>query len=267
MVEKKLIKHLILLSIIVAFLFSLGCNGQKAAQEEKENSGDEKQNIITEAVTKEKIPELPTQETIKEEPLETTESNKESIDDILNKQRDVYEVKWSYDNMFVAFVKGDPDFMEGQLFLWKVGEKKPIIVESLNDRICEIIWSPDSKYAFVDIGTSALRAGYIVEAKECKIGKSFTYTGNSQWSPDSKWVAIGMESTIQPITPTELNGVVDLVIYNVKTGEKKIIAKATSEYDYTPRSWDEDGILHYEKYYYTDRDISEKLTFIYKQDG
>lgn len=263
MVRKNLISGFVLVSLIGVCFFISGCNG-RAEQIEKDNTGNEKLNVTTEAVPNITINQLPTQET-KNEPLEISESNKDSIDVMLNKREDVYEIKWSSDNSFVAFVKGDTEILEGQLFLWKVGEKKPTIIEGLNERICEIIWSPNNNYVFVDIGTSALRAGYIVEAKEYTVRQNIVYTGNAQWSPDSLWIAVGMESTIQPVTPTELNGVRDLVIFNIETGEKKIIAKATSEYDYVPRKWDQNGTLHYEKYCYTDINKSEKLTYIYKQ--
>lgn len=255
-----------MICIMGVCLVTSGCNAEKG-----------KLNITTEPTPQEIIKEMPMVEPIKEEPvqkepiqeepLEITESNKESINALLSKRRDVYEVKWAYDGKFVAFVKGNTQMMEGQLFLWKVGDKKPIIIEDQNDRICEIIWSPDSNYAFIDIGTSSLRAGCIVAAKECRTVKCFTYTGGSYWSPDSKWIAIGVESTIEPITPTELNGVTDLAILNIKTYEKKIIAKAAREYYFIPRSWDKDGILHYEKYYYEGKESGEKLTFVYKQDG
>lgn len=179
------------------------------------------------------------------------------------KKTDIYAVTVSYDNNYVAYVQGDKQLMEGQLFLWKVGDNNPKIVDGVNDRICELYWSPNSQYLFVDIGTSAQRAGIIVSASENKELYGIGYIGGPLWSLDSKYVAIGMVSKIQPVTPTELDGVRDLVLYDICTQQKKIIAHATSEYDFIPRQWDKDGTLHYDKHYYIEKPM-EKLTYVYR---
>lgn len=178
---------------------------------------------------------------------------------------DTYGMNVSPDNEYVAYVQGDSKILEGQLYVWKAGESSSKLINGVNDRICQLIWSPNSQYLFVDIGTSAQREGIIVNAKESKSIGEIGYSGGPCWSPDSEWITIGMVSKIEPITPTELNGVRDLVIYNINTKEIKTIEKGTSEYDFVPSKWDNDGNLHYEKYYYNDKPM-EKLIYSYKQN-
>lgn len=178
---------------------------------------------------------------------------------------EVYAITSSLDNNCVAYVQGDPYANYGQLYIWKVGENQPHIIENVQERICEIIWSPNSEYLFADIGTSALRAGVIVNAKEYKVIGEIAYIGGPYWSPDSHWVAVGMESEIEPITPMELDGTIDLVLCNTAAKEKKIIATAAAEYYFIPSQWDADGTLHYTKRYYLDKP-DEQYTYAYEPE-
>jgi len=205
-----------------------------------------------------------TEETVQDQ-VDSTGNTLSDIKTKLNKAN-IYGATVSPDNGFVAYIQGNSELWEGQLYLWQVGSSEPKLIPRVNDRICKLLWSPNSSYLFVDIGTSVQREGIIVSAREDKSIGDFGYTGGPCWSPDSKWVAVGMvNSSIQPVTPTELNGVQDLVLYNIQTKEKKVIVKATSEYDFVPREWLANGNLEYDKYYYRGQAM-EKLIYSAKPD-
>jgi len=174
-------------------------------------------------------------------------STVESISKELSQRKDVYIVTWSPDTTAVAFVQGDPQVLEGHAYLWKVGEQQPRTFDLARDRICEFVWSPNSQYIFIDIGTSSQREGIIVSTKELKTIGSIGYTHDPLWSPDSKWVALGVVRKVEPQIPWELGGTIDLALYNVASKELKVVAQGTSDFYYLPKKWESDGTLRYEK--------------------
>ncbi|WP_427339836.1 TolB family protein [Caloranaerobacter sp. DY30410] len=238
--------------LILVFLFMAGCAKENQVINKKNEPNEQDTSIAIKNNTKDEI-------------LEVLNSTRENIEAKLKEREDVYAVTWSYDGQQVAFVRGDTEGWYGQMYIWTVGKKKPVSIGEEEDRICEFIWSPNSKYVFVDTGTSCERWGFIVSTDNFKIIDGITYTGVPLWSYDSKWIALGTISDIQPPAAlTELSGTVDLTIYNVETREKRIIAKGTSDFKYTPRQWNKDGILTYEKIYFNDPEKSEQLTYHYK---
>ncbi|SHH20477.1 hypothetical protein SAMN02745135_00046 [Caloranaerobacter azorensis DSM 13643] len=236
--------------VMLLFLFMSGCAKENQVINKKSEPNEQDTSIAIKNNTKDEI-------------LEVLNSTRENIEAKLKERKDIYAVTWSYDGRQVAFVLGDTEGWYGQMYIWTVGKKKPVSIGEDEDRICEFIWSPNSKYVFVDTGTSCERWGFIVSTDNFKIIDGITYTGVPLWSYDSKWIALGTISDIQPITPIELSGTVDLTIYNVETREKRIIAKGTSDFKYTPRRWDKDGILIYEKIYFLNQKENEQLTYHY----
>lgn len=174
--------------------------------------------------------------------LKVTDSSYESIDNLLKNQKKVVQISWSPANHYVAFSVGDMGW-DDQMYLWKLGESEPVEIKDAKDRICSFLWSPDNNYVLADAGSSVQRGGYIVgtqnQGKTDKIG----YVGKAFWSPDSKWIAVGQVSDIQPSVAIELMGTVDMCIYNIATKEKKIIAHGTADYYYSPKNWNSDGVL------------------------
>ncbi len=237
--------------VMLLFLFIAGCAKENQVINKKnEPSGQDTSTIDRKNSTEEEV-------------LEILNSTRENIEIKLTERNDIYAVTWSYDGQQVAFVRGDTESWYGQMYIWTVGEKKPVSIGEKENRICEFIWAPNSKYVFVDTGTSCERWGFIVSIEDFKIIDGITYVGMPRWSYDSKLIALGTISDIQPVTPTELSGTVDLTIYNVETREKRIIAKATSDFWYTPRQWDKNGILTYEKIYFLNHEEKEQLTYHY----
>jgi len=180
--------------------------------------------------------------------------------EILNMD-EIYEVKPSPDKKMIAFIKGETDECTACMFLWEEGERKPLKTEGIQDRICELFWSPDSRFIFMDIGTSAIRLGEVFSVEDMEVVLSTGYVGNSQWSPDSNWIAVGTINDIKPIIDVESDGSIDLTIFNVNTGEKKVIVKGTSENFYLPLEWKKDGTLLYVKENFLDSDESEILEY------
>jgi|GEM_PF-5367279 len=148
-----------------------------------------------------------------------------------------YCVTVSPNQTYVAYVKGDTSFMYGQLYIWQVGEKAPKKIVGVEDRICELTFSPNSNILLVDSGTSALRSATVVSMiKGSKIGQ-FEYVGSAIFSPTSDRIAYGSVSRVKPKVATEINGVVDLSLYFVDTNGSKVLLKATSNQSFEPLSW------------------------------
>jgi len=192
--------------------------------------------------------------------FELKESNYSSINDLLSKYEDVDIISWSPDKTCVAFLINDTDGV-GKMYLWHVGDQKPIETHAEKDLICEFIWSPNSEYVIADIGTSISRTGYVVRAKDNALLYSISYIANILWSPDSKFIAMTLESEEKSIVETELEGTTDVYLFNIETEEMQLIDKGAPEYFLWITSWDDDG-LHYIRSYVNESDKSEE--FIYK---
>lgn len=194
--------------------------------------------------------------------LELKESDYTSIDDLLNKQENVDIISWSPDKSCVAFIIRDANW-EGKVYLWHIGDQKPTEIHAERDLIGDFIWSPDSQYVIVDIGTSISRTSYVVRAKDNELLYSISYISRVLWSPDSKFIAMTRESDEKIIIETELEGTTDVYLFNVETEEMQIIDKGAPEYFLWLTSWDDDG-LHYIRSYVNESDKSEELIYKYE---
>lgn len=239
-------RYSLLMKIIICILIlilSVSCSANNHSSyetTEQPNNNDEKHNISD----------------------TNNEWSLEAIENMILNMDEVYEVKPSPDKKMIAYIKGDPDEWSARMFLWKEGESGPIETEGVEDRICELFWSPDSEYIFMDIGTSAMRHGIIFSIKDMKSTYSIGYIGSCQWSPDSTWVAIGTVNDVKPCIDVESEGSIDLTLLNVKTGDKKVIAEGTSELFYLPEEWRSDGTLIYRKGSFSAPNKEEVLEYI-----
>ncbi|KKM08904.1 hypothetical protein SY88_20745 [Clostridiales bacterium PH28_bin88] len=69
-----------------------------------------------------------------------------------------------------------------------------------------------------------------------------------------------MVRKVEPPIPWELDGTIDLALYNVETGELNVVATGTNEVYYYPVKWDRDGTLTYEKHFINNEEI-ERLEY------
>ncbi len=158
-----------------------------------------------------------------------------------------YCVTVSPDQTSVSYVKGDANFMYGQLYIWKVGEKSPIKISGVEDRICEITYSPNSHYILVDSGTSALRDATVVSVSKSQRIAQFEYVGSALFSPNGSVIAYGSVSKIKPKVATEINGVVDISLFDIAKNSSSLLVKANSSQSFEPVSW-KGSTLTYKQY-------------------
>jgi len=233
----------------------------------KSMSSNEESVVRTEANNLQKPVEaaeadVPDEEEDVSDSEEAENSEVKKIKAELAKEKDIVETFVSFNNKYIAYLKEDDSY--SQLYLWAAGEKNPQLIEGVAGRLCEIYWSPNSEYFFVDEGTGVDRSGWIISAKEKKVLAGFEYIHEPLWSPDSKYLALAVFSKFEPITlDIDLRYTYELVLYDALTQEKKVIAPATSEYSFHPTKWEKNGTLFYEKYSYVDNSREE---FTYKHD-
>jgi outer membrane murein-binding lipoprotein Lpp len=190
--------------------------------------------------------------------------NADEIKAALKNMKDAYAIEWSNDGTAVAFARGDKETVNGQMFLWKLGDREPVSIGDKDLEICNFYWSPDSRHVIADIGTSVVRYGIIASSEEASEVLEIEYIGPPLWSPDSKWIAVGTLSDIEPAVFIELERTVDLTLFNIETQEKKIIEKGTADYYYSQDSWSKDGKLNYSKCYFSEKG-SEHLVYKYEK--
>ncbi|MGB4131222.1 MAG: hypothetical protein WBK45_04755 [Tepidanaerobacteraceae bacterium] len=186
-------------------------------------------------------------------PAEEKEANSEissdsspwSINAYLKELPNVILQKWSPDNKKVAYTVFEQSRENTRIYIWHVGEKEPKLVQGVEGKIDDLYWSPDSRYIVADIGTSALRLGEIVDVERRIKVDSIKYAGKPAWAPDSKWLALGKVRSIIPPIEWELEGTIDLIIYNIETKETKVIKEGNQNEYYKPLTWGIDGVLDY----------------------
>ncbi|KUO50243.1 MAG: hypothetical protein APF76_11060 [Desulfitibacter sp. BRH_c19] len=159
--------------------------------------------------------------------------------------KDISLETWSPDQQKVAYIVADQLKETGGIFIWQVGEKEPNAVSEIEGKIDGFYWSPNSNYAIADIGMSSLRLGEILDAQTYTKVNSINYVGKPVWSPDGNWLALGQVRYLNPPIEWELDGTVDLVMYNINSKETKIIKKANQKEHFRPLHWHEDGVLEY----------------------
>lgn len=183
-----------------------------------------------------------------------------SFDNIMAKlalSKGVYGITPSNDKEYIAFVDGNPNELTGQLFIWKVRENQPVAIPISEQRISEIKWSPKDDYIFVNTGTSSVRNGKIITAKDYSIIDEIEFVGKTYWA-DSNTLILATFGEAIPSISVEWDHSTDLIFYNLETKEKKIIAEGSSDFYFLTFGLQGDNTLIYEKRYF-DGSESEKL--------
>lgn len=216
-----------LLIFLMIVLLTVGCTGEEKKMSEESSS----------------FPALSEDKEVNRETF--SDGSQWSIKAYLKELPNVFLEKWSPDNKKVAYSLFEQFRENGKIFIWQVGEKEPKVVQGVEGKIDELYWSPDSRYIIADIGTSALRLGEIIDAEKRIRVESIEYVAKPVWSPDSEWVALGSVRPIKPPIEWELDGTIDLVMYNIETKETKVIKEGNQQEYYKPISWGMDGVLEY----------------------
>lgn len=84
---------------------------------------------------------------------ELKDSTYQNFQALLSEKKDVYAITWAHDQSTAAFVVGDPLSMSGPMFLWKVGQEKPVKIIGVVTRIISFIWAPNDAYVLADVET------------------------------------------------------------------------------------------------------------------
>jgi hypothetical protein len=179
---------------------------------------------------------------------------------ILETDNHVSNVRVSPDGNFAYYVYSskDADSILEESFVENLQDVKPNPkpVSGVGDEyIGDIFWSPDSKYLFIDMGTSPQRGGNLYDVKSMKLLKSIYYEGGVFFSPDSSKLAYsnGKLNDIVSIASDLLDGYTsaDLVILDITTLEEYALLKATETTRYSVTSWKTDNGIGYSKVTYS----------------
>lgn len=274
-------RHMCFLVVAAAILALLVCGCSKILKDNKQNNL--KQNIkIIESKAAQREPVQGNDENSKntasyhnEEELESRPvidylklsiSTYNSISVLLKGRKNISDIKWSNDKSQVAFgVYDEYSYAdEAFMFIWRVGAKEPIKIDSPKDRYCNFFWSPDDKYIIADTGTSVLRTGYIISVRQQKKVDQISYVFNALWSPDSNSIVIGKRRELKTKVATELDGTVDVISYDFINKKERMIAQGSVNSYCMPVEWDKDGRLIYSNRYF-DNHLDE--SFKYSKTG
>jgi len=172
----------------------------------------------------------------------------------LQKEIEDDKISASPDGKYVAFLD-----QSGQVSLWTIGEEQPEILPDVEVvDYGNSIWSPDSRYLFIDNGTWTVRSLLIIDVAEKKPVDVICYHEVFILSPDCRYLAFATPSEFAPVVELDPNPT-HLAIYNLANRETKVVVWASSEYSLSPLGWDNEG-LHYLKYYYWE-DAREYFTY------
>lgn len=272
MINKKVIVTTAALFVLCSML--LGCSGNKQlapgeSQGTQVTTSPVQTTSQAQETTKTSTSESKPQDSIdlgfknvlKVDELKLADSSYESIDKFL-KEHDNVEYGWSNSKMYAVFKLMD-EVVSGNNavnYMWKVGDSEPYTLNGVPADIGSYYWSPNDSYLIFDCGTSPARGGEVYWTKSMENVESIGYLSLPVWSPDSKWIAMGIVKSIPTVVDTSLEGSSDMIIYNIETKERRMIEEGTSEYYLVPDSWDKDGILTYKRFYFNSGSGGEAVT-------
>lgn len=196
---------------------------------------------------------------VEPKPIESNNPVKGEISLILAATEYISKITWSPDESCVAFIRMDMMNECAQIYLWKVGANKPVLIKGVEECFGNFSWSPDSKCVIADTGTYVTRSGYLISAKDSRLIKEFGFVGPVCWSPDSKMFVAACVSKVTPNSSYDF--VYDLAVFDSQTGNQDIVKYASGDYYLNAQKWNEDGTIIYEKIYL---DTNEKETLSYK---
>jgi hypothetical protein len=180
----------------------------------------------------------------------------------LKMQSLVSAIKTSPNSQYVAYAYSEDD-VDFQLFLWKVGDEKPVlvmIVQCLGD----LFWTPNSKYIIVDNGTYVFRSCFIVSEMQMKNIGEIKYFADDDLiiSPDSKFVVFTMGEKCNTGFPDYGGQSLSIGIFDFEKNTQITIAKGTSEFYFESESCN-NGVITYKKEYFADKEKDENFEYDY----
>lgn len=113
--------------------------------------------------------------------------------------------------------------------------------------LCDLSWSPDGAYLAVDVGTAGGgRELIILDGASRQPVASLGYAWSYCWAPLSAGagralVAFGSPRDVDPPLPVEDGRSCDVAVFDVKTGESRLIAEGTPSELLFPSAWLPDG--------------------------
>jgi dipeptidyl aminopeptidase/acylaminoacyl peptidase len=102
---------------------------------------------------------------------------------------------WSVDDKEIAFLSGEGNSDEYHLFVWKMAESTPRLIDSpkTNTAIQSVRWSPDGTRLAYLVGSNDDATIWVVNTEKLNEGTSLVAhvrpLSDFEWSPDSKLVA------------------------------------------------------------------------------
>ena len=154
-------------------------------------------------------------------------------------------MKWSPNGKELIYYTDDGQ-MNYNIYMWKVGEERPIKANIDIGSGTSFGWSPNSEYVLVYGGTSVIRGIKLINANGD--GEIFTYQTagiaynhlnlEQFWSSDSTKIAVAnYNSEIIALPNAELCNAFNIEVYDVKSKTKKTIIKSTATEYYTIEKW------------------------------
>ncbi len=161
---------------------------------------------------------------------------------------DVFGITWSPDHRSVVYGKGEKEVWGGDIWFWKIGENKPILIQSMQ-LLDKIVWSNDSRYFMFNSGISYTESVRVVNAQNNKMYTISKFGSMPLFSPTSVYVlfteSVNLNSPYLKETETGYSHYVSVL--NLKTEVIETITKPSSSVEYIALGWLGDRRLMYKK--------------------
>lgn len=159
---------------------------------------------------------------------------------------------FNLEDIRVVDVQSSKDLIYSAIILeTKTGEKSSYLYNDSTKNIvklstvsgAKIYWSPSSKHFIVDSGTNMNRFGDLYDINNLNNNKHFSYSSGLYWVSNNEIIYSKENSNIKVESDMDLNGTLDIVKYNIKTGLEKTLLKGDSTYIYMIKSIDESKVI------------------------
>jgi len=154
-------------------------------------------------------------------------------------------ITWRRDRSAVAFLTAT------DCYVWQLHEADPRRLLGVRSggfkQLHHLAWSPDGRYLSIHEQPGMKTHLKVYSLPECQVVLDLPVYTLAYWAPDSSLLLLATPSDVAPTIDFIPGYTADLVLFDLATGEKRILKQADGETSYRPAGWTGPNTVSYER--------------------